>query len=64
MILIALIGVFASAMIFLVMRDLVLWYLGINHIVEILESIDLSLSLLPGVRDERTKMNKIPKSAA
>jgi hypothetical protein len=63
-IVIALVGAFALVMLLLVMREVVLWYLKINRLVETLESIDLSLSLLPGVRAERVKINQIPKRAA
>lgn len=64
LIVIAIIAIFAWTMLVLLLRELVLWYLKINRMVELLQSIDLSLSLLPVVRDERIRTNKIPKSAA
>lgn len=51
-------------LVLLVLRPLVLWYLGISRAVKALESIDESLSYLPGVRAERLRRNRIPRRAA
>lgn len=57
-------AIFAVVILWLTMRSVILWYLKLNRILATLESIDLSLSLLPAVRDERIRMNKIPRKAA
>lgn len=51
-------------LVLLLLRPLVLWYLGISRAVKALESIDESLSYLPAVRVERTRRNRIPRRAA
>ena len=40
----------------LLLRPLVLWYFKLNRITKTLDSIDLSLSLLPAVREYRARI--------
>lgn len=44
-----------QAIILLLLRPVILWYLRINHLRAILLSIDASLKCLPAVRDQRTR---------
>ena len=48
----------------LLLRPLVLWYLGIRRAIKALENIDESLSYLPIVRAERVRKNRPPRFAA
>ena len=48
----------------LLLRPLLLWYLGQSRIAKALESIDESLSYLPIVRQERLRRNRMPRRAA
>jgi hypothetical protein len=40
----------AEVLLLLLLRPVILWYLGISHMILILRSIDRSLKLLPAVR--------------
>lgn len=51
-------------LVLLLLRPLVLWYLGISRAVKALESIDESLSYLPAVHQTRIRKNRPPRFAA
>lgn len=48
----------------LLLRPLLLWYLGLSRIAKALESIDESLSYLPAVHETRVRKNRPPRFAA
>jgi hypothetical protein len=48
----------------LLLRPLIIWYLGIRRMIQALESIDESLSYLPGVHAARILRNRPPRFAA
>ena len=48
----------------LLLRPLLLWYLGLSRIAKALESIDESLSYLPEVHATRVRKNRPPRFAA
>lgn len=47
-------------LVLLLLRPLILWYLGLSRMTKILASIDESLSYLPGVMSDRIKRNRPP----
>lgn len=53
-----------QALLLLLLRPLILWYLGQTRIARALESIDESLSYLPIVNATRTRKNRPPRWAA
>ena len=53
----ALVVLAGQIVLLLLLRPLVLWYFKLSRIAKTLDSIDLSLSLLPAVREHRTRMN-------
>jgi hypothetical protein len=53
-----------QALLLLLLRPLILWYLGLSRMTKALESIDESLSYLPIVNAERVRKNRPPRFAA
>ena len=46
----------AQLVVLLLLRPLILWYFKLSRITKTLDSIDLSLSLLPAVREYRARI--------
>ena len=43
----------------ILLRPVILWYLGTRETTRLLRSIDKSLKLLPGVRDARARLRRV-----